>query len=115
MTEDEQQLFYIKLGSKIKDERLKAEIKQEAFASFLNLSRASIVNIEKGRQRPPIHLLWSIAKILNIEVMELLPQFNASDVSLSEWKKKISTQVKSNKENTSKILGFIEKAKIKHN
>ena len=107
MTDSEQKLFYEKLGGCIKQARLKAEIKQEAFAISLNLSRASIVNIEKGRQRPPIHLLWSIAKILNIEVTEMLPQFKASDTSLIEWKKIISKEIKDDKLTGNKLYEFI--------
>ena len=65
MTSEEQEIFYSLLGDKIKNAGLKAKIKQEAFAGFLKLSRASVVNIEKGRQRPTLHLLWVIAKVLD--------------------------------------------------
>jgi DNA-binding XRE family transcriptional regulator len=110
MTDAEQKLFYEKLGGCIRQARLSADIKQEVLANSLNLSRASIVNIEKGRQRPPIHLIWSIAKILNLEVTDMFPQFNASDPSIIDWRKKISKEVKETKETKNKLLEFIESA-----
>jgi transcriptional regulator with XRE-family HTH domain len=33
-----------------------------------------VVNIESGRQRPPVHLLWELAGALNVEIAHLLPQ-----------------------------------------
>lgn len=107
MTKEEQAIFYCQLGELIKKARLKAEIKQETFAGFLSLSRASVVNIEKGRQHPPIHLLWSIAKILDIDVEELLPKFSASDQTFDEWKETIRN-TKVNKSTQTKLLGFIQ-------
>lgn len=107
MTSDEQEIFYSRLGDQIKKARLKADIKQEAFAGFLKLSRASVVNIEKGRQRPPIHLLWIIAKVLDIDVKELLPHFDASDQSINEWKETIKKK-NVGKTTQNKLLDFIE-------
>jgi DNA-binding XRE family transcriptional regulator len=46
---------------------------QQALADVLDLSRASIVNIEAGRQHPPVHVLWSIATHLGTDVPSLLP------------------------------------------
>lgn len=39
----------------------------------VGLSRASIVNIEAGRQCPTLHALWNIAVALEIEVHVLIP------------------------------------------
>ena len=109
MTVAEQEKFYQVLGERIRSARTQAGLKQEVFANYLNLSRASIVNIEKGRQHPPIHLLWVIAKVLDIEVNELLPAFNPSDEKISStWKKIITKQVKGDKDSKEKLIGFIE-------
>lgn len=35
--------------------------------------RTSINNIEKNRQKPPLHVLYGIAEALGVEVPELLP------------------------------------------
>lgn len=37
------------------------------------MSRVSIVNIEAGRQHPPVHVLWDIAQELDVELTFLLP------------------------------------------
>lgn len=109
MTASEQKKFYTKLGACIKEARLKAGLKQETFASFLSLSRASIVNIEKGRQHPPIHLLWVIAKVLKIEVIELLPEFVASDELNPKWDKLIAKDANFDSSlNGGKLINFIK-------
>lgn len=108
MTKAEQKKFYVLLGERIKEARTISGLKQEAFANFLSLSRASIVNIEKGRQRPSIHLLWDIAKVLDIEVSSLLPQFSPSEKLSEEWKKIIAKQSKGDNNTKEKLLGFLE-------
>lgn len=75
MTENNKNSFYILVGSAIQKARKKANMSQEIVAEKLEMSRASIVNIEKGRQRPPLHLLWSLSKILKMPIHELIPDF----------------------------------------
>lgn len=107
MTEKELNSFYVTLGDSIKSARSKSGIKQEYFAHLLDLSRASIVNIEKGRQRPSIHLLWEISKILEIELASLLPQTKKGSDSIADFKKQISDVV-DKKETKDKLLDFIK-------
>jgi DNA-binding XRE family transcriptional regulator len=107
MIKTEQDRFYMLLGSLIREHRVNANLKQETFASFLKLSRASIVNIEKGRQHPSMHLIFEIANVLNIHVSELLPSFEVEDKVNHQWKKIIANKSK-DKESKAKILGFIE-------
>lgn len=66
-------LFYEQIGERIRNYRLSAGLGQEVFSELLNMTRASVVNIEKGRQRPSIFLLISIARILNIDYIDLVP------------------------------------------
>jgi len=113
MTEIEQKRFYQSLGERIKISRQKAGFKQEALADSLKLSRASIINIEKGRQHPPIHTLFDIAKILNVEISELLPVFSSSETISSEWKKVISKELKGDKQSKERVIEFIEEIKTK--
>lgn len=113
MIQSEQSKFYVILGLRIREARTKSKLKQETFATFLNLSRASIVNIEKGRQHPPIHLLWDIAKVLNISVSDLLPNFEVGEKVSPQWKKIIAKE-STNKETKEKILGFIEEIQSKN-
>ena len=65
--------FYDELGARIKEARNKASINQDALGNYLNLTRSSIVNIESGRQRPSIHLLLQMAKVLNVNLNDLVP------------------------------------------
>lgn len=70
MNED---LLYHMIGERIRTARQGRAISQEKLAKKLHMSRASIVNIEAGRQRPPVHVLWQIAEELSTEVALLLP------------------------------------------
>lgn len=108
MTKSEQQEFYCKLGESIKKARNNAKLTQDAFASFLGLHRVSIVNIEKGRQHPPVYMLWDIAKVLGINISEILPEFKQSETIDPKWKKIIAEQSKGNKDTKVKLSKFIE-------
>jgi len=111
MLPDEQSTFYKMLGERIREARVSAGLKQEALAGFLKLSRVSIVNIEKGRQHPPLHLLWDISKLLNIEVTKLLPNIEPQDETPEKWKKLIQKQPIKDEKTQKKLLGFIEEMK----
>lgn len=112
MTANDRNRFYAILGDKIRSARIKAGLKQEAFADLLKLSRASIVNIEKGRQHTPIHALWDIAKILGIGVTELLPQFSHSEKVKPELKKLAIKELKGDSLSQEKIIGFLSEVQI---
>lgn len=65
--------FYSELGSLIKTERLKRKITQDDLAQQLDLTRASVINLEKGRHRPSIYQIVLIAKYFNMEYTKLIP------------------------------------------
>lgn len=69
--------FYIELGENIKTYRSKQGYSQDELAKFLDLTRTSIVNIEKGRQRPPLHTVYDLAIFFNVEITNLLPAKDA--------------------------------------
>ncbi|MBN8853026.1 MAG: hypothetical protein BGO55_14160 [Sphingobacteriales bacterium 50-39] len=73
MSQIEHKEFYENMGSLIREARLKAEISQDVLAQHLGLTRASIVNIEKGRQRPMIHTLIQIAEAVKVNLTNLIP------------------------------------------
>ncbi len=101
--------FYRQLGERIRDARKTANLNQDVLASYLEMSRASIVNIEKGRQRSPVHLLVDIARILNVDVCSLIPAVSAQELpSQTNWKKIVGKTVKGNKQASEKILGFLK-------
>lgn len=105
MEKADQIRFYSALGEKIMKARIDANIKQEPFGKLLGLTRTSIINIEKGRQHPSIHLLWEIARILEIEVVSLLPDFKTENTISPEIKEKIDGI--ENTESRLKITNFI--------
>jgi len=67
------EIFYETIGTQIRDARISAGISQEDLAKKLDLTRASIINIEKGRHRPSLHLLLEIADFLMIDYTSLIP------------------------------------------
>ena len=54
-------------------QRLHPPLSQEKLGFEVGLSRTSIVNIEAGRQHPPVHVLWTIAEVLRTDLALLLP------------------------------------------
>ncbi len=73
---DDVEGLYPAVGRKIRDvrERATPRLSQDKLAKRLGISRASIVNIEAGRQHAPLNLLWKIAELLGTELTTLIPQ-----------------------------------------
>jgi transcriptional regulator with XRE-family HTH domain len=65
--------FYDELGGLIKTERLKRKITQDDLAYQLDLTRASVINLEKGRHRPSIYQIIVIAKYFDMDYTKLIP------------------------------------------
>ncbi len=65
--------FYEDFGKGLARVRRKTKISQEVLGARVGLSRTSIVNVEKGRQRVPLHMLMSFADALGVAPDELLP------------------------------------------
>ena len=88
------QIFYRQFGQLLAEIRRKKGMSQELLADELGLSRTSITNIEKGRQPIQLHSLYRIARLLEVELKELLPSPQVFEVprppeklsvSRSEW------------------------------
>lgn len=60
------------LGQKIIEYRNNADIKQEAFAKELGISRTTLSFIENGSQAPSFEVLVKLAQITNINFNELI-------------------------------------------
>jgi transcriptional regulator with XRE-family HTH domain len=110
MQKEEQDFLYESIGEQIRTLRKKSRFSQEQLAQKLRLSRVSIVNIEKGRQHPSIHLLIDISRVLNTPLSTFLNddvlKSNSNSVKLSKIKKQISKQ--SNHKDQDKIMDFIK-------
>lgn len=73
-------VLYSIIGQRIKDRREELNYSQQQFSDAISkvyeLKRSSISNIERGRQQPPLHVLYGICRILNIDLQTILPTYS---------------------------------------
>src|ERR1700747_931002 len=111
--------LYRELGRRIRQarERNGERLSQDALAKRLGISRASVVNIEAGRQRDPLHLLWQIAELLRTDLTQLIPRSEelvapANQVRLDkEMMKQIEEAANGDPGTINVLTGFIGKLK----
>lgn len=60
------------LGINVREFRDEEGLTQEALSAEAECTRATITNIEAGRQWPGPELLWNIAEALSVEPADLL-------------------------------------------
>ena len=72
--------IYEYLGQKVRDSRIKRGLSQGELAEKVGLNRTSIVLIERGEQRVPIHRVVMIARALGVSVMVLIPDIEEEDI-----------------------------------
>ena len=65
--------IYHHIGIKIREERVRLHLTQDALASLVSLTRSSITNIEAGRQKMLLETFIEIAEALNVPPEKLLP------------------------------------------
>lgn len=65
--------FCKRFGKLLAQRRMEARMSQRDVADALGLSRASIANIERGRQSVSLHMVYLIADVLERELAEMLP------------------------------------------
>jgi transcriptional regulator with XRE-family HTH domain len=101
--------LYEELGARIKKYRLAKGFKQTQFANLIKISRPSLVNIEKGRQHPPLHNLYEIARMLDVKLVDLLPDL--TDTTLTNvdvmFEEKIKLESAGNPETENKLREFV--------
>jgi transcriptional regulator with XRE-family HTH domain len=68
-----QDVFYAEVGQRIRHARDRRGLTQEGLASLVALTRTSITNIEKGRQKLLLHTLVDLATALQVAPADLLP------------------------------------------
>ncbi len=110
--------LYRELGRKIRAARERSgQFSQEKLAKRLGISRASIVNIEAGRQHAPLHLLWEIAEILGTDLTLLIPRREellqpSTPVQLDKnMVKQIQEAANGNPDTVKVLTGFVSKLK----
>jgi transcriptional regulator with XRE-family HTH domain len=72
MKTDEDRL-YRKIGERIREKRTEAKLTQGQLADAVGLLRTSVTNIEAGRQKTPLHVLYDLCIELDVAVAEILP------------------------------------------
>jgi DNA-binding XRE family transcriptional regulator len=65
--------LYRQFGQKVREHRMRLDLNQADVAHAIGLTRASIANIETGRQRIPLHHAYALADALGVDVRNLLP------------------------------------------
>lgn len=108
--------FYAKIGDLIKNERLKSGKSQEDLARYLDLTRTSIINLEKGRHRPSIYQLLLMAEYFNLEYTKLIPIILESPIEnkkaeLSDLKNMVIDQDTIGEDTENAVLDFLSSIK----
>jgi len=72
---EDQRTFYEEVGRRIREarKRRKPMMTQETLGKRVSLTRTSITNLEKGRQKLLLHTLADIAATLQVQPASLLP------------------------------------------
>lgn len=65
--------IYSRLGKLVRQHRKRLAMNQETLGELIGLSRASVANVETGRQRIPLHHLYRLARALKVDAQTLLP------------------------------------------
>lgn len=73
--EDFKDSLYLLIGERIKSKREGLKITQSKLSKNLNISRASISNIEVGRHQVSLITLFQLSQILKIDIKELIPSY----------------------------------------
>jgi len=76
--------MYRQIGLAIRKRRRQLEMAQDDLARQLGLSRATIANLETGRQRLLVHQLYAVAKALRVRPGDLLPR-SLDETSTERW------------------------------
>ena len=78
--------WYRDFGAKLRLLRENRGLTQGGLATSVGLTRTSLTNIEKGRQKVLLHTVMEIAAALSVDARELLPStvkaFDASKMNL---------------------------------
>ena len=69
---DEAKLFAL-IGERIKQRRIDRGKTQAWLAERVGMLRTSITNIETGRQRAPLHVIYTLCDALDVDPLEILP------------------------------------------
>ena len=66
--------FYREIGIRLQLARTCKHLTQADVAKELSMPRSSYANVEGGRQRVDVYMLWRAAVILGLHITELIPE-----------------------------------------
>jgi transcriptional regulator with XRE-family HTH domain len=69
----DEELLYKRIGERLRARRVELGLGQADIAKAARLSRTSVTNLEQGRQKVPLHILYRICAALDIEVGTIVP------------------------------------------
>lgn len=72
--EIEEALLYQMVGKSIKQRRKEVGMTQSQLATEVGVLRTSVTNIETGRQKAPLHLLFKLCAALGVETHNVIPE-----------------------------------------
>lgn len=78
MVVDERRLYRL-IGSQLRQRRVDAGLTQAELAERAGLLRTSVTNIEAGRQKAPLHVLYAICAAMKADVRGVLPSLEELD------------------------------------
>ena len=108
--------FYKKIGELIRDERIRSGRSQEELAKYLDLTRISVINLEKGRHRPSIFQLLLIAEYFDMDYTKIIPIITEAPtenkkIKLSDLKNMVIDQETIGKETKTAVMDFLASIK----
>ena len=71
-----QDRLYSHIGEQLKMHREKVGMTQSELAERVQLERTSITNIERGKQKLPIHVLFGVCRALSVNPSEVMPHMD---------------------------------------
>lgn len=105
--------IYKLLGRNIATQRKQRELTQAQVAERVGLTRASLANIETGRQRAMLHHIYEIAEALDLEsIAALIPERRPESWQPAEQPRQGKKQGKAAMKFTGEMLTAIEKAQV---
>lgn len=77
--------LYAEFGRRVAARRKAKGWTQDDLARRIDMSRASVANMETGRQRAPIHVVYRLAKVLDCTPIDLVPPPKRAAVKPRDW------------------------------
>jgi transcriptional regulator with XRE-family HTH domain len=105
--------FYIEVGQRIQDLRSQRGLTQEDLGRSLvpRVTRASIANIETGKQRMLAHTLVQLADVLDVKLGELLPpQQESSNSAMRNVEEELEQKLSLPKKDVKKLAAKLKAA-----